>query len=121
MTTADLANGLVDKVRRGDYEGAIDSYYHRDIVSIEPAGDPREVVGADACRKKAEWWNGTFQVHGSHVEGPFVAGEKFVVRFVFDVTNKSTGVRSTMDELALYQVEGSRIVREQFFYHAPGL
>jgi hypothetical protein len=116
-----IANGLVAKVRIGDYAGALSAYYHPEIVSIEPAGELREVRGIDACRQKSEWWNDTYVVNGAAVEGPFVAGNQFVVRYTYDVTNRSDGQRSTFDELALYLVDGDRIVREQFFYHAPGL
>jgi hypothetical protein len=44
-TVAEVANGLLKKVRTGDNAGAMDAFYHREIVSIEAAGEPREVVG----------------------------------------------------------------------------
>ena len=39
-----------------------------------------------------------------------------LVRFKYDVTNKPSGRRMIMDELALYQVKDGKIVREEFFY-----
>ncbi len=121
MSVTEVASGLVAKVRAGDYAGAMGSYYHPEIVSVEAAGEPREVVGIDACRQKGEWWNQSFQIHGANVEGPYVGASQFVVRYTYDVTNKGSGQRSTMDELALYWVHGGQIVREQFFYHTPGM
>lgn len=121
MSTADVARGLVSKVKQGDYEGAMAAYYHQNIISIEAAGEPREVVGIGECRKKAEWWTETFEVHGAEIEGPFIGDRQFSVRYNYDVTNKATGQRHPMDEMALYWVDGGKIVREQFFYHMPGM
>jgi hypothetical protein len=121
MTIVDLANGLVAKVRTGDYAGAIGTYYHPEIVSVEAAGEPREVVGIDACRQKGEWWSQSFQIHGASVDGPYLGDGQFVVRYTYDVTNRGTGIRSTFDELALYWVQNGQVVREQFFYHTPGM
>jgi ketosteroid isomerase-like protein len=48
-------------------------------------------------------------------------GEKqFAVSYDFDVTQKASGQRFAMTEMALYTVKDGRIVREQFFYHMPG-
>lgn len=120
MSTTDVGNGLVAKVRTGDFTGAISAYYHKDIVSIEPIGNPREVKGIEACRKKGEMWLETMEVHSGQVEGPFVAGNQFAARYIFDVTHKASKQRMTLDEMALYWVDGDKIVKEQFFYHMPG-
>jgi predicted ester cyclase len=36
------------------------------------------------------------------------------------VTNRSSGQRMQLSEMALYTVKDGKIVREQFFYHMPG-
>ena len=116
MSTTSVANDLVAKVRAGDFEGAVNAHYHKDIVSIEPIGNPRDVKGIDACRKKGEMWNSTMEVHDGKVEGPFIAGNQFALRYIFDVTSKINKQRMTLDEMALYWVDGDKIVKEQFFY-----
>ncbi|MBL8985779.1 MAG: nuclear transport factor 2 family protein [Gemmatimonadales bacterium] len=121
MTVTEVATGLSALVARGEYHAAMNAYYHPDIVSIEAAGEPREVVGIEACRQKAQWWVDSFEVHSATVEGPFVGEGRFVVRYLYDVTNRSLGTRSLFDELALYWVEGGKVVKEQFFYHMPGM
>jgi hypothetical protein len=50
------------------------------------------------------------------VEGPWPNGDRFIVRFVVDVTDKPSGKRFTVDETALFTVQGDKIVREEFFY-----
>ena len=52
------------------------------------------------------------------VEGPYVNGDDFTVRFVMDVTDKDSGQRMTMDEVALYRLKGGKIAEERFFYSA---
>lgn len=38
------------------------------------------------------------------------------VRFVYDVTNKPSEKRLTLDEIGLFTVENGRITRGEFFY-----
>ena len=45
-------------------------------------------------------------------------GDDFTVRFVMDVTDKDSGQRMTMDEVALYRLKGGKIAEERFFYSA---
>ena len=48
--------------------------------------------------------------------GPFPNEDRFAVRFTFDVTNKPSGQRMTMDEVGLFTVKNGKIAREEFFY-----
>jgi ketosteroid isomerase-like protein len=50
------------------------------------------------------------------VEGPYVNGDEFVVRFTMDVTPKATGKRMKMDEVGVYSVKNGKIVAERFCY-----
>lgn len=59
--------------------------------------------------KKGDWWRENHEVHGVSVNGPYVNGDQFVVRFTIDATPKATGQRMTMDEMSIYAVE-------RFFY-----
>jgi len=100
---------------------AIESLYARDIVSVEATPMPdgaREMKGLDAVKGKSEWWMANHEVHSATVEGPLVADSRFCVRFKYDITNKPSGKRMTMDELAIYHVKDGKIVREEFFYTA---
>ena len=123
-SVATVANELVALCRAGRNLEAIDRLYATDIVSIEPVGNevmPAEMKGRDAIRKKNEWWFENYEVHRADALGPFVGEKQFAVNFDFEVTHKPSGQRSTMSEMALYTVRDGRIVREQFFYHMPGM
>jgi ketosteroid isomerase-like protein len=122
-STAAVANELVALCREQRNLDAIAQLYAADIVSTEPVGSdemPAEMRGRDAVRRKNEWWFENHEVHAAGVSGPFVGQDEFAVRYDFDVTNRPSGQRFQMTEMALYTVKDGKIVRERFFYHMPG-
>jgi len=122
MSTQQIANDLVDWCGEGQYMKVIETYYSDAIVSIEPAaaeGMPREQRGIGAIKGKNQWWLQNHEVHACTIEGPMIGDGQFAVKFDIDVTFKPTGKRSQVQEMALYRVEGGKIVREEFFYHMP--
>ena len=121
MTTVEVANRLIELVKAHKEEQAIDELYHPDITSNEPAGEMREAKGADMCKKKAEWFNAAFEVHGVEVMGPYPNDDKFAVHYDYDITARETGKRFNMLEVALYQVKDDKIVWEKFYYDPAGL
>jgi ketosteroid isomerase-like protein len=122
-STAAVAQELVNLCRAGRNLEAISKLYSPKIVSIESVGSeemPAEMTGIDAIRQKNEWWFENNEVHKAEANGPFVGENQFAVQYTFDVTFKPTGQRTEMSEMALYTVKDGKIVREQFFYNAPG-
>jgi len=116
MTTQDIANDLVALCREGKFDQAGEKYWADDVLSVEAMGDPAESHGIEAARAKGEWWSGAHDIHGVKVEGPYVNGDSFAVRFVMDITVKESGQRHTMDEVALYVLKDGKIAEERFFY-----
>jgi ketosteroid isomerase-like protein len=117
MDTAELAKDFTELLKRGDHNGAAAKYNAADIVSYEPMDGPMAVArGVDAVREKGEWWTANHEVHGGTVDGPYVNGDQFALRFTMDVTPKATGERFTMDEIGLYTVKNGKIVEERFYY-----
>jgi ketosteroid isomerase-like protein len=122
-STAAVAQELVALCRARRNLDAIDKLYSPKIVSIEPVGSPQmpaEMSGIDAIRGKNEWWFANNELHSTEANGPFVGEGQFAVQYTFDASFKPTGQRNKMTEMALYTVKDGKIVREQFFYHAPG-
>jgi ketosteroid isomerase-like protein len=120
MTTQDIANDLVALCRQGKFAESGEKYWAQDVVSVEAGapdgGDPAS-RGIAAARRKGEWWAANHEMHGVEVEGTFVNGDQFVVRFKMDLTPKATGERTSMDEMAVYTVKGGKIAEERFFYN----
>jgi len=46
--------------------------------------------------------------------------DRFMVRFVYDITNKPSNERMEMDEVGLFTVVDGKITREEFFYPTFG-
>jgi hypothetical protein len=120
MTVKEIGERLVELCRQGKNLEAIYELYGKDIASIEASDSPqgeRVSEGVDAVKAKNEWWAENHEVHGASAKGPFPHGEdRFCVVFEYDVTNKPSGQRFDMQEVALYTVSGGKIVREEFFY-----
>jgi ketosteroid isomerase-like protein len=120
MTTIEVANKLVELCKAGKNEQCMKELYASDIVAIEagaPPGQSTETKGIEGVMKKAQWWAENHTVHSATTEGPWPNGDKFIVRFTYDVTSKPMGnKRFKMDEAALYTVKNGKIVREEFFY-----
>jgi ketosteroid isomerase-like protein len=116
--TESVARELVDLCRAGRNLDALSKLYSPDIVSAEAndfQGMPARMTGIAAIRQKNEWWYDNFDVHSSEADGPFVHGDQFAVRYTYDVTEKKTGKRSKVSEVALYTVRNAKIVEERFF------
>jgi len=65
-------------------------------------------------------WYGNHEVHSGKAEGPWPHGDRFIVRFIYEVTPKTgpmAGKRMTVDEAGLYTVANGKVVKEEFFYH----
>ena len=93
MNTEEVASKLVELCRKGDFRGAMESLYAKDIVSVEAQqmeNMPAEMRGIDQVRGKTDWWEKNMEVHSAKVEGPFVARDTFVVQFDIDATDKSS-------------------------------
>jgi ketosteroid isomerase-like protein len=122
--TLAVGKKLVELCRQGKATEAMDTLYSPNIVSIEAAGGPdmpARMEGMAAIKGKAEWWEKNHEVHKAEVEGPFPNGDRFIVRFKYDVTAKAgpmAGKRFTMDEGALYTVKDGKVIHEEFFYTA---
>ena len=116
MSTHDIAHDLVALCKEGKFDESGEKYWADDVVSVEAMGDNPVSHGKDAARAKGEWWANNHEVHSVGVEGPYVNGDQFTVRFTMDVTMKGNGQRMTMDEHALYTIKDGRIAEERFFY-----
>jgi ketosteroid isomerase-like protein len=122
-STMEVAKTLVEHCKKGKFMDAINATYSPKIVSVEPQAGPdmpAKMEGIAAIKGKTEWWEKNHEVHSSKVEGPWPHGDRFIVRFILDVTAKAgpmAGKRMTLDETALYTVKDGKIVHEEFFYH----
>ena len=121
MSVQKIGERLVALCRADDTKTCLDELYHPDAVSVEagvmPGMDSAETHGLEGIRGKHAWWEGAMEVHDAKVDGPYPHGDdRFGVIFEIDCTNRDTGERSQMKEIAIYHVADGKIVREEFFY-----
>jgi len=123
MTTLEIGKKLVELCNQGKSREAMETLYAPNIVGIEPMagpGMPQRTEGLAAIRAKTDWWEKNHTIHSSKAEGPWPHGDRFIVRFTYDVSGTAgpmAGQRMTIDEAALYTVNDGKIVQEEFFYH----
>ncbi len=119
MTTAEVANQLVALCKEFKNFEAMETLYEPNIVSVEAMPGPDgsfETAGKAAVIKKSADWAAAHEIHSASIEGPYVGVDKFSVIFDFDVTNKASGERAKMREVAIYTVDRGLITREEFHY-----
>lgn len=121
MSVMEIGKQLVELCNAGRDREVVEKYYDEKIVSIEGQGTdamPARMEGIEAIKGKHDWWYENHDVHSSKAVGPFCGhrDDQFAVLFEMDLTNKPSGQRSQMSEVALYTVAGGKIVQEEFLY-----
>jgi ketosteroid isomerase-like protein len=117
--TLEIAKKYVALCKEGKHEVIRKELFTPDTVSVEagaPPGQDRAAKGLAAIEAKSKWWGDNHTVHKAELFGPYPHDDRFAVRFVYDVTNKPSGKRFTMDEVGLFTVANGKIVKEEFFY-----
>jgi ketosteroid isomerase-like protein len=112
-----VALAFTELLKADKFEEAEDTYWADDVVSIEAEeGEFSYAKGRADLKKKHAWWEAQVEaIHSASVEGPYVHGDQFLVRFQMDLTMKGHG-RMAMDEIGAYTVKDGKIVEERFFY-----
>jgi ketosteroid isomerase-like protein len=119
MTNAEAIKAFTDMLKAGDHQGASRMLNAPDIVSMEVMDGPMaRIEGAEAVKKKGEWWFGTYDVHSITTDGPYANGDQFAVVFDMDFTLKESGQRIQSKEVGLYTFRNGKIVEEKFYYSA---
>lgn len=114
-TIEEIANDTVKLNAEGKFHEALERHSSPELVSIEPMDGPmHRSEGLDAVRAKGEWWANNFDMHSVKVDGPYINGDQFAVRYQMDVTNKQSGERTQGDEIGMYTVKDGKIVEERF-------
>ena len=92
-STMEVGKKLVELCRAGKADEAIATLYSPNIVSIEAMSSgtmPARMEGLGAVKGKAEWWQKNHEVHSAQVAGPWPHGDRFIVRFTYEVTPKAS-------------------------------
>jgi uncharacterized protein YbjT (DUF2867 family)/ketosteroid isomerase-like protein len=117
----EIARRYVEALRAGRLDRAL-ALTDPGVVRVAPAetgGERVELRGRPDIMANAERLTADLEIHAVTVDGPFVGGDRFAVRFAFDQTHRPTGRRAEATKLSLYTVAGGAIVREEVSYFDP--
>lgn len=118
MTTQEVSDRFNELAQTGQWDAIQDELYADNVVSIEPANTPglQNAAGIEAIKEKGKQFGEMVEeMHGGYSNQPIVAGNHFALAMGMDVTMKGQG-RMQMHEIAVYEVNDGKIVKEQFFY-----
>lgn len=121
LPVAEVAERYVAAFRAGRLDQAM-KLTAPDLVRVAPLendGKHVELRGLAEIMANAERINKDLEIHAVRVDGPFLQGDRFAVRFSFDETHRPTGQRVTTTKMSLYTVVSGAIAREEVFYFDP--
>lgn len=120
MSAREIGKKLVAFCNAGQNVESIKTLYADDVESIEamtPPGGSGVTRGKEAVLTNNIKWLEAHQIHSAVTEGPYPHGsDRFAVIFKYDVTNRASGQRMQLDEVALYTLRGDKVAKEEFFY-----
>lgn len=113
MTTATVAQQLIDLCSAGKFLEAQETFYHQDIISIETDGS-RTLGATNMYQKEKEFLSRIARMDVIRYSDILVAGSYFSVVLHMEMELKGVG-DIAIDEVCVYQVKEGKIVFEQFF------
>lgn len=118
MTVQKIAERLVERCRKGDFETAQKELYATDVISIEPYATDnfeKETKGLDNIIEKGHKFESLVEeMHELIVSDPLIAGNIIAFSMTMDLTTKDRG-RARWEELCVYTTKEGKIIAEQFF------
>lgn len=114
----EVAQAVLALIRNGASSEVEAKWLANGIESVEGVGASMAWNGKKAVLAKYRGWEADHEIHEMKLEGPWVGATGFALKFWIDVTQKSTGNRSQLEEIAVYTVHGGKIVREEFHFRA---
>jgi hypothetical protein len=113
MTTRMVADRLIALCKEGAFVQAQQELYHTDIVRVEPDGT-RTTGAANMLEQEQRFLASLERVYNIGYTEPLVAGRFFTVVLKMEIEKKNAG-DITLEEVCVYEVDGGKVVFEQFF------
>jgi hypothetical protein len=117
-TPLEIARSVAELARAGKLDEVEERWLAPNIVSVEGLGASLAWSGKQSVQAKYRAWEADHEIHSMDVEGPWVGATGFALRYKLDASQKSTGQRMQMEEIAVYTVKDGKIVREEFHFRA---
>lgn len=121
MTTQQVADRYYELAKENKWMDIQGELYSQDVVNIEPEhavpqGIPHITRGLAAVQAKSAARREMMEaLHSQECSAPVTGGKYFSMSMSREVTFKGKP-RMRLDEIAVFEVVGDKIVTEQFFY-----
>ncbi len=115
-TTQEVAQELAALCREGNFKEAVARYYADDIVTVEAMPTNPETRGLEAVQAGQQEFVQLHEIHNTTVDGPYLNGDGFAVRFKMDFTVRDTGQRMDLEEIGVYTVTGGKVSHVRFYF-----
>ena len=122
MTYQGRAEKLAQMIGMGQLDEALDELYDDNVVIVEANGDTFETK-AKQKERVVEWQNGLEAMHGGGVYA-ITSNEDAAVTMIesyVEVTFKGAPGPYKFEEVAVQNWKDGKIVKERFYYNAPGM
>lgn len=119
-TPLEIAKDFAALIRAGKSHVVEAKWLAPGIESVEGVGASMAWIGRKSVLAKYRGWEADHEIHDMRVDGPWVGATGFALRFAIDVTQKSSGQRTKMEEIAVYAVRNGKVVREEFHFAVGG-
>ncbi|MGD1840012.1 MAG: SnoaL-like domain-containing protein [Thermonemataceae bacterium] len=119
MSVKEVAEKLVALCRKGNIQACYNQLYSQKILSIEPENfdGMQKANGMEAVMLKLEAVAASVEkVHSTEIGDPIIAGDHFALNWKTVLTYKNADTITTINEIAVFEVENGKIIKEQFFY-----
>ena len=114
MTTREIAERLVELIRRQQFVQAVEELYAPDVSSRENCEPP--VQGFDAVLANNRRWIETMEVARFDVPNYYVDGDTIVVEMDSDFTHAETGEEFHSEQVGVYTIRDGKVVSSRFYY-----
>jgi ketosteroid isomerase-like protein len=108
-----LAQRIVDVTITNNDEATLALY--ADFIESKEANNPAS-VGIDAIKEKFKMWRGMVSDSTFTPRSVTVDGHSIVIEWQGRVTLAATGRVAEMNEVAVHEIAGGKIVKERYYY-----
>jgi ketosteroid isomerase-like protein len=119
MPSRETVAAFVAAVESGDHVGAIGRFYHDDASMQENYAEPRrgrDVLVAHEKKVLAR----VAEMRTLPAQAVVIDGDHVAINWIFEMIGRDGSVRR-LDEVALQEWRGEKIIRERFFYDPSAL
>lgn len=114
MPSRETVAAFVAAVEGGDHVGAIERFYHEDASMQENTAEPRRGRDVLVAHEKKTLAS-VAHMRTRPAQTIVIDGDHVAINWIFEMTGKDGKIRR-LDEVALQEWRGEKILRERFFY-----